>query len=467
MIKAPASRYDIYAIILLTIFLRYWQIFSSEYPNGWDGCFYEMQLDCWLKTGEMHSSNFSTIYFLLKPIALLSSPGIAYKIVAVFASSLFSILIVLYSKKTINRIETIFVWLFSLASPLLLFVSHQFTKNLLGLNLIILYFVLDKKWWKTALLLILTFFTHRVAFVILSLVIVWDLSQKIKLRNFIYILFMGLATSALLSFIPGLPHPFDYSRIVNELNLSATWYPFDFFKAWPSKSFSFIWYLEVAIFHTTLFLGGYFAIKRKKVSIVFFIVLILLVPLFNFSTGSLGYRLYLNAFCLIFLLIPFVFQLPPIRYAFIIITFISLPFGLFSYDHSKFDPPMKKYKMIANEAGQVLEGVDSVSLIIAHKGIKEQIILKTRHNALNWAQDHSDRYPNCFRIVYGVTDKEIIHFQENRQSQWRKIFKNYYLTPDSNWTDFQQSLKKTNDTKRLEELNTWLNPHETKPLFLR
>ncbi len=453
-------------VVLFSLLLRYMQVFAVDYPNGWDGSFYEMQLHTWLETGQLHSPNYSLIYVLMKFLTFFCSPANAYKLVTVLASSMFSVLIYVYSRKQLSPLDSLLVCLFTFFSPVLLFVSHQFTKNLLGLDFVLLYFVFQKKDWKLIPLLFLAFFTHRLAFVMLLFLGAWELTSYIHLRKWIFWLVPLCALFGIFSFIPGMPTLFDYARVIPELQLSFTWGFLDFYRVWSSQAFGWVWYVETAVFHVVLLMIALYYLYKKALLPLACLFLLLLLPIYDFSSGSLGYRLFLNACCLLFLFLPLCMQRPFFKKGMVALLILGLPFGLMSYDAPRFDPPIAYYKLVASRVEAALKNVADVSMIIAHKGIKEQIILTTDHQALNWAvPTHMEQH--AYRLVYGVEDQELIATLGQELSSWKRISKNYLLTSELEWRRFMDALEEEGKYQRINELQSWLNPYQQRPLYLQ
>ena len=458
--------YILCLVILLSVLVRYIHIFSVDYPNGWDGSFYEMQLHTWLETGQLHSPNYSLIYVLMKFLTFFCSPANAYKLVTVLASSMFSVLIYVYSRTLLSPLNSLAVCLFTFFSPILLFVSHQFTKNLMGLDIILLYFIFEKKDWKLVPLLLLAFFTHRLAFVMLLFLLAWEVKPYINLRKLMLLLVPLFVLFCIFSFIPGMPTFFDYARVIRELKPSFSWGFANFYRIWSSQAFGWVWYAETVVFHIVLLMIVFYSLYKKRLLPLACLSLLLLLPIYNFSSGSLGYRLFLNACCLLFLFLPLCMQRPFFKKGMVILLIVGLPFGLMSYDAPRFDPPIRLYKLLATRVDAALKNVDHVSMIIAHKGIKEQIILTTDHQALNWAVSESIE-KNTYRLVCGVQDQEVIAMLGEYTTSWQRISKNYLLTPELEWRSFLQALEEEGKYQRINELQSWLNPYQQRPLYLR
>ena len=454
------KKYDYIIVFSIVIVLACFEIFSVSYPNGWDGSFYEMQIFSWQEFGELHSENNALIYVILKAFSLILSPGYAYKILAVFCSSFFCFLVYIYIKKNTSHIIALLALALCLFSPFFIFNSHQFTKNILGLNFFLLYLISNKSNGKTILFLALSFWAHKVAFAILILYIIVDLIREMNSKLLWYLIIFCLIILCL-NYIPGLPHVADLKRFSGEFSSFPVWQPVNFFKLYSFKSLNLSWWIYIIMFHLTLIVVLVKTVKTKNANTLLTIILALLIPIFNDESGGMGYRLFLNTSILFVLLLPKIIQSKFVLYTLALLVIINIPFSFYSYKNEKFDPPMSTYKSIVSKIPKELTGN---VLIVAHKGIKEQIIMNTEYDALNWIPDNIDSV-NIYRVVTDITDEDINLFSVG--SEWKKLYTGYYFTKENVWSAFLSSLDKYKRKEQLTKLKTWKNPYLKRPLYLR
>lgn len=446
--------------------VRAFQLFTVPYANGWDGAFYQMQLQHWLETGHLHTQNFSLIYILLKPLTLLSNPLTAYKSIAVLTSAFFSALVFSFAKKHTNVKIAYLVALYSIASPFVLFFSHQFTKNMLGIDAVLLFLISDNKKTQLIIAFVLAAISHRIALAIIIFHIILNLLFKLKLKRTMLVILAAVALIPLIGFIPGFPNVFDYLRVVADFDMSLYFAPIKFLKVWDIDTQLWYWYVETGIFIGTIAAGTILLWKNKTIRPAIIIIISLLIPFFEFNSGSMGYRLFLNAVLLSFIIMPFL--LAKIKCHSLIIAITILIFSFNEYRHDKFDPPIHLYEAIANKAiTHINKKSTDKTLIIAHKGLKEQIIMQSHHDALNWQPDSTASETATYRITHGVTDAEIITLQGKHQSEWIKLYNHYHLTTEENWQNLLIALQEEGMNERIKNIKTWQNPHEIRPAYLR
>ena len=454
------KQYDYIIVFSIVIALACFEIFSVSYPNGWDGFFYEMQIFSWQEFGKLHSENNALIYFILKAFSLIFSPAYSYKILAVLCSSVFCFLVYIYIKKNTSQIIALLGLALCLFSPFFIFNSHQFTKNILGLNFFLLYLISNKSNGKTIIFLALSFWAHKVAFAILVLYIIVDLIRKKNSKLLWYLIIFCIIILGL-SYIPGLPQVADLKRFSGEFSSSPVWQPINFFKLYSFKGLNLSWWIYIIIFHLTLIVVLVKTVKTKKTNTLLLLILALLIPIFNEESGGMGYRLFLNTSILFVLLLPNIIQSKLVLYTLALLVIINIPFSFYSYKNEKFDPPINTYKSIVSKIPKQLSGN---VLIVAHKGIKEQIIMNTEYDALNWIPNNIDSI-NIYRVVTDINDEDINLFSEG--SEWKKLYTGYYFTKENVWSEFLLSLDKYKRNEQLTKLKTWKNPYLKRPSFLR
>ncbi len=456
------------AVLILAAVVRYYHIFSVNYANGWDGAYYQMQAQCFWEDGVQHSKDYSLIYL---PLLLLSAFGnylFAYKLTAVLCSAFFTVALYLLVSELKDYKTALVVSLLSLSSPHLLFYSHQFSKNLLGLAVFLLFVLaLKKKEVRLQLItLILALFAHRVSFVLC--IFFFAFTGFFQLKRKYQLLVISSTLGLALVGIPGLITFYDSERLLQEFNFNWYWAPTVFYHKIRMDRLPLVWLIEHVLLHCIWVYQFYVLWKKehfKELKYLFFAILLLMLPAYYFEIGSMGYRLYLIATVLTFPLIGVV-SLGKNFVWYGVVIVVLLPFSSSSYQPLKFDPPVVRYERIVAVVKKEIGQEKNEVFIIAHKGIKEQLIMKTEYEALNWLPDRYEKHTHYYRILTNISEVHLIKYLTGEELQiLKRLPYGYWLIPEKIWIKFKERIME--EEQLLERINTWQNPYQKRPSFLR
>ena len=134
------------------------------------------------------------------------------------------------------------------------------------------------------------------------------------------------------------------------------------------------------------------------------------------------------------------------------------------YDHTKFNPPVALYKNISTKIFDELKG-DQVDIIIAHKGIKEQIILNTDFESSNWAVEEITN--TTYRVFTNIDDYLLLLYLESSEiSDIIALPGGYFLTRETLFIKLIHKIEKSEHSETFRSIDTWQNPLNIKPSFL-
>lgn len=459
--------YSLPILLFLTIPNWSYQVFRSPIADGFDGYYYVMQIDSLLKHGFMHSEDFSLIYLPLILFSKVLEPLIAYKLTVIFIGILFSVSSYTFVNKHSDFKKATLTLLFTLLSPSVLFFLLQFPKNILGCSFLLLLvtFYKNRKFKLFALFFVLILFAHRLAFVIaLCFFIIDIIINKVSKKLIIISCISIIVVIVIMLFfdIPGLLNIFDYIRIISEgIKPFSYWGQVSFFNMWSLWS-NPSWIFDLVFIHLLILFS---IVKIKQGSFLSLILLLLLIPIFEYSTGSLSYRLFLNGF----LLLPIIaFSkinnkiIYKVTIFFLLISFTLLPFK--RYDYNKFNPPIDLYISISKAVELQLQNKD-VDVVIAHKGIKEQILINTKLEANNWRPDKITK--TSYRVFTNIPDYLIIMYLSDIElTEIISLPGNYYLTSEELFIFLINKIQENESENTYRSINTWQNPLNVKPSFL-
>lgn len=439
-------------------------MFDSGDADGWDGYYYVMQLDSWQRYGHLHSANYSLIYLPLLLIGSFTSALLSYQLTVWFISCMFFFGVVKLFDKEVPRIKIALALCVLALSPHLLFFSLQFPKMLLGMIFLMfgLRMLKENKWKWVVVFLILIFLSHRAVFGFALLFIPFFLRLE-RRRVLIFASGMLLVVVVLALNIPGLPRFSDVSRVSGHFSISIYWGILKFYSLWDIFG-SKAWLFEFVLIHGLLLVIIVTIIQNisNRRFLLILPALMLVLPIMQYDAGSIGYRLHLLG--VVSILIIGVMLLSRHKFALLISSIVLIiTNATSSYFPEKFNPPFGHYRSIAQKAKFELIGT-KVDLIVAHKGLKEQVLLESDLNALNWSPDTIT--PNTFRILTGVP---IFILKQNLSVDQLVAVKdlgyNYYLIPE---VLFDEHLRQYLLQSQAKYPNMeWLNPIELRPTYLR
>lgn len=448
-------------LLLFTVSALYWgyQVFKSGDADGFDGYYYVMQIHTLLENGSMHSKDFSLIYLPLILFSKILTPIISYKLTVTLIGTGLSLSAFLFVKKRSNSIMGLLALAFTLVSPSVLFFLLQFPKNALGCVILLLFLTKYRKrnYLATIIVLILLLFSHRLTFVIGFCYLLGDVILKRVNKK---IILAAVVLSIIALNIPGLLNIFDYKRVIfNNLKLFSYWGQTEFLNLWnlwnnPS------WLFDTLFIHSMIVLA---IIRIKKEPILTSLLLFLLLPIWEYSSGSLSYRLYLNGYLLLPILSLALFNEKREIKVSCLLLFISFILAFSPrYIHKRFNPPINLYRSISYSVKEKLLD-EEADIIIAHKGIKEQIILNTRFDASNWKPKKSS--DKTYRIFTNIPDYFILNYMDSSKiSDIIPLPGGYYLIKETYFQDFIEKIKDNQELYR--SMDSWQNPLSSKPSFL-
>lgn len=439
-------------------------MFNSGEADGWDGYYYVMQLDSWQHLGHLHAANYSLIYVPLLLIGSFTTALLSYQLTVWIISCLLFVAVVQLFGKVRARIQVALVLLVLALSPHLLFFSLQFPKMLLGLSFLIfgLRMLKEGKWSWLIVFFVLTFLSHRAVFGFALLFI----PLFIRLERKVLIIFAAGVFFALVLIalnIPGLPRFSDFSRINGHFSTSLYWGVFDFYSLWGLFD-SKVWLFEFVLIHG--FLVVIISVMIRKFTnrryLLMLPVMLLLLPLFNYEAGSIGYRLQLLGVVAVVITGVIVVN----KYKYVLLgcgLFLLITNATSAYFPGKFNPPFNQYRRIASQLESELSET-KVDLIIAHKGLKEQVLLESNLPALNWSPDTITT--NTFRVVTGVPVFVLNqNLSLNEITAVKDLGYNYFLIPEFLFREKLQEYVFESQIKHPEM--EWLNPLKVRPDYLR
>lgn len=122
------------------------------------------------------------------------------------------------------------------------------------------------------------------------------------------------------------------------------------------------------------------------------------------------------------------------------------------------------YEDIALKAGEALAGIVT-DVIIAQQGIKEQLIILTGRDALNWEPDSQG--DNTWRIMAGVPDIALSRYLgHDERDALIALPAGYRLIQESVFDTFIERIRADGQESLLRSIDTWQNPMRRRPSFL-
>jgi hypothetical protein len=312
-------------LFLLSFTIRLIALYQTPYANGWDGYYYIMQMYTFIENGAMRAPDYSIIYsFYIFLYSITHDYIFAYKLGSALLAAIFTISVYLFSyylvayKHDSNSGSkafylALFVAIFSIFSPTLTYFTAQFPKNLLGIIFLLwfIYFINKQNVICLILFFVLSFLTHRMSagFVVIVLII-----SLLKGKHFWALMAASLIGIIGLSFLPGILHFADIERFKHEIDLNFP--PLELIRYFGIERLSILWMLEIILLFGMFIYFFIYLIKRYLVKIrsskiyihIFFLLLVLSLPVFKFEHASIGFRFYLSFTILSFLLLPFVMR---------------------------------------------------------------------------------------------------------------------------------------------------------------
>lgn len=463
--------------VLLSVFVHGYHLFGSVHPSGWDGYYYVMQIDSVLQHGQMQSSDYSLIYpFLLVFTLFTSNVIVVFKVgVLVLIAGFLVTLALVFKGKPLIYLALLFIA--AVFSPSLTYIAAQYSKNLLGLIFLVLYFknYADRRYVWIVIFFGLTFFTHRMT---AGIALLFFPLIFIKTRKSILVLVLVGALALMLigvTLFPGVLHLADFERFHGEFNLVPSFAPFAFLKTWD-WSLSIWWYAEVVIQVLSLGLLTGSLIREKALfninslkPLLFWLFVLLWFPFFKMDQGTIGYRFYLISLVLTPLLLFYAVESYRLKFS----TWILIPLAVMaissfkSYDKDIFEPNWNKFNRVALKTIDELKS-KKVDLVIAHQGMAELIIIYSEMDALNWSPSSELDFSKVWRLATGIEYYDLSKYLEKKDlSEVVRIDLDYYLIREDVWKLWLEQVEVSQDNELLGRVRNPLNPERTLPNYLK
>ncbi len=446
-------------LLALFSFIITWLVLNkTHHANGWDGYYYVMQIHTFFRDGVMHASDRSLFYsFLIGLSYVCPNEVITVKIGTSILSMLFTVICFSIVLNKYNWKIATFISIITIVSPMATFFAIQFPKNLMGICFLLIFMsMIDQDNYKWAIVFFIgSFLIHRSSAVIALLYICniqIGIFFRYKVITVISIILIFLIIISSL-FMKGTIHWSDLMRFKDSFNIRPQIAFYSFYDIWNSK-INLMWIIELILAFIGIVVYTYNSIKTRKNYLWIFIMIILLFPFFKLDTSTIGYRLFLVAYML-FMTSVFPDILLVIKDKMFmtvgILLLLMFPFTYQSYVPSFFDLPYDNYMAIS----LIVKQKKKHSLVIAHKGLKEILVLKGIE-AINW--NLLDTI-NTDRIIHGMT------FYELKKLNYKEYLGNgYFITTNKDWQHFCK-LEHSQNVKN--KIYSWANPYQTKPYFLR
>ena len=453
--RLTANNYVISGLLFFISLPYGWYLLDqSSFAPGWDSYFYMNQTQSWFLEGTLHSPRLNIIYPLLISLQFLFQDYIiSYKVLSSLALS--SLIVAVYHfvyQQANQKAISILISLIFLVSPVLIYFSAQFTKNLIGIVIFLwcIYSISKRNLWLTIVLLVCLYFSHKLmlASALLYLFYYWAGTWFSKFRWLRPLIFIS---------------PLCVLVIAKPLSIDS----------WQLPTLSLF-----NSHHTTmtdywiLFIGCCFVL----------FVFVALKTLFhsaqpsNFTFALIGLFVFLNApflpwdllgysirfqwlFLLLTPLLLVAFKLNTSRIKWLILAFPLFMFlNTKSYNPQKQDPPYIKYSFISQKLTKTNTFLNS-ELLICHKALAEYISFTSHKDVLPWGIPQQQINKKVLRLVF-IPKENAIEFKSLIEKiAFTTITNEYILMKES---DFQKIVIASSSSNLKNELTSWLNPTEVR-----
>ncbi len=440
-----------------------WILNQTLFANGWDAYFYLDQIKYWYEHGQLHTSRTSFYYpFLIAIQYVTGNYVLTYKVGIAICSACITFAFGLFPYRLKeDKFLGLILAIYSISSLHLEYFAANFGKNYLGL-VFLLFFLLSMSYSKNLipqlLLLIACLFTHKLigalAVLILGLFLIRKLNSKyIKIIVLTGIVFITAGTILLFNF----ERQPDFISYIPTFHLQAFLI--------ESNNLDLFHLVEIILlFCFSFFILLYFLIKRN-ISSLFGLIAALLFILINFpflKWDLMGYSYRL------FILLPFIsilifaeFKLHLyVKIGLAMFAIMLLPFQ--GYNAKKQDPSYALYTHVANKTEKA--NVKS-EVIIAHKSLAEFVSFKLSTDVMPWIPEYKIKADVLWRITYGISKKEIEYYGFPG-IEYHVLSSKYTLLREKDWQYIMTKIEKE-DADLFLELNTWKNPNQVRPNYLK
>jgi hypothetical protein len=355
------------------------------------------------------------------------------------------------------------------------FFCAQFPKQFLGITLFI-FFIRSLRTRKTVLailFLVCAVLAHRFSAALAIFFIIPYIARRTGkgklLRVIVPLGAILLVIASVIATVPGTLSFRDIARLTpNDISLPVP----------PIISFAHIIpgihpliLLDAAISMSVIAFAVFLVIIKKKrmsawtLSLIISVIL-LSVPLFAFSNGGAGYRLYLATLPLSAVLLAGT-GLPVRRTGIaIIITISALGVAHASIDRFfRYDPPYDQYVKVARKTGAMIP--ENTILIVAHRPLAETVGYELNIDTLAWRPEARFDRTRTYRIVRDVKKWEItrvINISDN-DTRIREISPFYLLVREDLWDVFLPNIPSDNEDLLARAAGSE-NPSSFRPEFI-
>lgn len=453
---------------------------QTDYANGWDAYYYLIQIDSYIETGKMHSSEWNLYYpVLIVFYYLFGEPVLAVKVVSALLAALFGVFVYSLSQDLkLSRFVSLLVVSLILFSPELTYFAAQWPKNLLGLALYVLLLnaIVRKSYPGIIICLILGYFSHRMTALLgLITVVVWIANNQLSLKYKVIFVVGGILGLSLIHFSPGLFSFYDFERLNGILSNRVSVGSWEFYQLFGAERISLWWTFEIILYSLSwiIFIVSLFYrwIKQKEIKSIELALaiafLVLFFPLYTFTLSNIPYRFFHAGLVLSPILLLFI--IPDkilLKKVYTVLTVFFLLFTCFSwqsYNPALHDPDYKRYEQMSQKLGNLWEENGKPELIIGHKSMAELITFATKVDVLPWQPEYEIADDLLYRIAYMPFFK-LFEFYTGTTAY--SLGGNYYYIKETDWQVFLSELR----AKENEELfllhQDWKNPHEIRPAYL-
>jgi hypothetical protein len=468
----------IISIFSLSFVLRYLAYAQTNYATGWDNYFYIIQIKSYIENGYMHSSRISLFYPLLIGIQFFAHDYIlTTKIAACLIVSSFAVMMFLLALKLSQRniVASIIVGVYFVFSPQLTYYGAQFTHNLLGALLFIIFFyflILEKKMYAMisfgAILLV-----HKLtAGLSLVCLLIWVLLRMKMIKHYKYFVYGIIAIIIVGLLAVSVFNTNDWARDEHVFSNIPSIPTYSFLKSFSDILNSW-WTIEILL-SALLFLSAlvyHFVLKKgNDINAVLYLscLLLLYFPFLTWSINGFAYRFFMLFSILApLLLIYFTSYIKKGVSMSLSLVLIAASFVSYkSYNPEFQDPSYQKYEFISKIIDQKKSRIN-FELIIAHKCLAEYISYSTGIDAIPWVPEYEIKKNRLWRIVHGLKAKTARYYSGDENSIYvEELTPNYILIRDDVWKNCLLKMK-VDDLDLYEEIIAdWMNPQKVRPAFL-
>jgi|GEM_PF-2980128 len=466
----------IIAVIALSFILHFRLLSASPFPPGSDGYIFLVQARSLLEGKGLHYHDPSLFYLILTPLTAVINPVTALKVSIAIISSLCTLSIFLLARSDgRSGVERGVAAAWCAFSPAMFFFCAQFPKQFLGITLFV-FFIRSLRTRKTViaiLFLVCAVLSHRFSAALAILFIITYITRRIGkgklIRMIVPLGAILLVIASVIATVPGTLSFRDIARLTpNDISLPVP----------PIVSFAHLIpgihpliLLDAAISMSVIACAVFLLIIKKKrmsawtVSLIISVI-ILSVPLFAFSNGGAGYRLYLATLPLSAALLAGT-GLPVRKTGIAVIISISaLGVAHASFDRFfRYDPPYDQYVKVAKKTGAMIP--ENTLLIVAHRPLAETAGYVLNIDTLAWRPEARFDRTRTYRIVRDIKKWEIARIVKtsNNDSRIYEISPFYLLVREDLWDVFLLKIPSDNDDLLTRATGTE-NPSSVRPEFI-